>query len=139
VLAGGKAVEVVLVSENARTVYTDPVKVRQVVINLTSNAAKFTEAGRIEIQQSYDAIANAIVIRVIDSGIGIREEDVDRLFEAFTQLEDAKSKRHEGTGLGLTITRELIHLLGGAISVESEFGHGTTFTIRIPDQKEQHS
>jgi signal transduction histidine kinase len=137
VLAGAKPIEVVLVSESARTVFTDPVKVRQVIINLTSNAVKFTEAGRVVIEQWYDTVGRSIVIRVIDSGIGIRDEDVDRLFEAFTQLEDARSKSHEGTGLGLTITRELIHLLGGRISVESEFGRGTTFTVDIPDRKEQ--
>jgi signal transduction histidine kinase len=86
-------------------------------------------------EQSYDTTSDTVVIRVSDTGIGIRDEDVDRLFEAFTQFEDSKSKRHEGTGLGLTITRELLHLLGGAISVESRFGAGTIFTVRIPDRK----
>ena len=136
VLAGNKPVDVALVSEGERMMLTDPVKVRQVVVNLTSNAAKFTEAGRIVVEQSFDEASGSAVIRVIDSGIGIRQEDLDSLFEAFTQLEDAKSKRHEGTGLGLTITRELLHLLGGSITVESEFGRGSTFTVHIPDRKE---
>jgi signal transduction histidine kinase len=136
VLAGSKPVEITLAAERGRTIFSDPVKVRQVVINLASNAAKFTEAGRIIVEQTFDAEARTAVIRVRDSGIGIRAEDVDLLFEAFTQLEDAKSKRHEGSGLGLTITRELLHLLGGSIALESEFGRGTTFTVRIPDRKE---
>src|ERR1700682_4935552 len=136
VLAGNKPVDVALVSESQRMMVSDPVKVRQVVVNLTSNAAKFSEAGRIVVVQSFDDAAQEAVIRVSDCGIGIRQEDLDRLFEAFTQLEDSKSKRHEGTGLGLTITRELLHLLGGAITVESEFGRGSTFTVRIPDRKE---
>ena len=136
VLAGNKPVDVALISEGERAMVTDPVKVRQVVVNLTSNAAKFSESGRIVVEQTFDDAAQEAVIRVTDSGIGIRPEDLERLFEAFTQLEDAKSKRHEGTGLGLTITRELLHLLGGAIAVESEFGRGSTFTVRIPDRKE---
>jgi signal transduction histidine kinase len=135
VLVGGRPVEVLLFSDDRRTMVTDPVKMRQVLLNLTSNAAKFTEAGRIVMEQSYDTTSDTVVIRVSDTGIGIWDEDVDRLFEAFTQFEDSKSKRHEGTGLGLTITRELLHLLGGAISVESRFGAGTIFTVRIPDRK----
>ena len=136
VLAGGKPLEVVLAAESERVMTTDPVKVRQVVVNLTSNAAKFTDAGRIVVEQSFDDAAGQAVVRVTDSGIGIRPSDLHRLFEAFSQLEDAKSKRHEGTGLGLTITRELLHLLGGTIAVQSEFGRGSTFTVRIPDRKE---
>jgi signal transduction histidine kinase len=136
VLAGSKPVDVVLISEGERMMVSDPVKVRQVIVNLAGNAAKFTEAGRITVEQTFDEVECEAVIRVNDSGIGIRREDLDRLFQAFTQLEDAKSKRHEGTGLGLAITRELLHLLGGAISVESEFGRGTVFTLRIPDRKE---
>ncbi len=136
VLAGSKPVEIALSAERERTFFSDPVKVRQVVINLASNAAKFTEAGRIVVEQTFDASSRQAVIRVIDSGIGIRAEDLERLFEAFTQLEDAKSKRHEGSGLGLTITRELLHLLGGTMTVESEFGRGTTFTVHLPDRKD---
>jgi len=136
VLVGLKPVQVVLTAERERILWTDPVKLRQVIINLTSNAAKFTDTGRIEVRQSFDAVAGEVVISVVDSGIGIRPEDLERLFEAFTQLEDAKSKRHQGTGIGLTITRELLHLLGGTIAVQSEFTSGATFTVRIPYRKE---
>lgn len=134
ILAGQKPVEVVLAAEPRRVAVTDPVKLRQIVLNLTSNAAKFTDAGRVTVTQTYDR--GELVIAVADTGIGIRAEDRDRLFTAFTQLEDARSKRHDGTGLGLAITRELLHLLGGTIALESAPGRGTTFTIRIADRKE---
>jgi signal transduction histidine kinase len=133
VLIGSKPVDVILDAEPSRMMTTDPVKVRQILLNLTSNAAKFTDHGRIRIEQSW--AEECAVIRVVDSGIGIRREDQERLFEAFSQLEDAKSKRHQGTGLGLTITRELLDLVGGAIALESAFGAGTVFTVSIPDRK----
>jgi signal transduction histidine kinase len=133
VLIGAKPVDVTLDCESSRMMTTDPVKVRQIVINLASNAAKFTERGSVRISQTF--IEGCAVIFVADSGIGIRREDRDRLFQAFSQLEDAKSKRHDGTGLGLTITRELLDLLGGTVSLESAFGVGSTFSITIPDRE----
>jgi len=136
ILAGNKPVEVLLAAETRRVVVTDPVKLRQIVLNLTSNAAKFTDAGRIVVAQTYER--GELVIAVADTGIGIRAEDRDRLFTAFTQLEDARSKRHDGTGLGLTITLELLNLLGGTVGLESTPGRGTTFTVRIADRTEQN-
>jgi signal transduction histidine kinase len=133
VLIGSKPIDVILDSEPSRVMVTDPVKVRQILLNLTSNAAKFTDEGRIRIEQSFTE--DAAVIRVADTGIGIRREDQERLFEAFSQLEDAKSKRHQGTGLGLAITREMLDLVGGAIALESAFGAGTIFTVSIPNRK----
>ncbi len=135
ILVGNRPVDVTLETEGKRTMTTDPVKLRQIVLNLTSNAAKFTDSGSIRIRQSFHV--DHAVIDVIDTGIGIRAEDLERLFEAFSQLEDAKHKRHGGTGLGLAITRELLELLGGQIDVQSEIGLGATFTIRIPDMKER--
>ena len=73
-----------------------------------------------------------VMVSVRDTGIGIREEDLSRLFIAFNQLEDGKSKRYEGTGLGLTIAQNLLNLLGGAISIASKYGEGTTFTVHLP-------
>jgi signal transduction histidine kinase len=131
VLVGAKPVEVILDTEPQRTITTDPVKLRQIVLNLTSNAAKFTEAGRITIEQTFNG--RRVVVRVVDTGIGIRPEDRERMFDAFSQLEDARSKRHQGTGLGLTITKQMIDLLGGSIEVESEPGRGSIFTITIAD------
>jgi len=130
VLIGDRSVDVVLVAEPHGMFHSDPVKIRQILLNLMSNAAKFTEVGRITLQQTVEG--QTVTFHITDTGIGIREEDVERLFEAFSQLEDAKSKRHQGTGLGLTITKELVDLLGGSIELKSEFGTGTTFIARIP-------
>src|SRR5574341_792004 len=112
------------------TVMSDPVKVRQVLVNLTGNAAKFTENGSIVFALSLGG--RSASVSVIDTGIGIREEHLGRLFTAFSQIEDAKTKRHEGTGLGLLISRNMAELLGGAIAVTSVYGKGTTFTLTLP-------
>jgi signal transduction histidine kinase len=131
VLKGDKPVEVSLSArESELDMFTDPVKCRQILLNLMSNSAKFTDTGRITLSVEPDP--DHAVIEVSDTGLGIREDDLARLFAPFTQLEDARTKRHEGTGLGLTITRHLVDLLGGTIEVRSRFGEGTTFTVRIP-------
>ncbi len=133
VLLAGKPIEVrVDCGEDCLPVFTDPVKLRQVLTNLVSNAAKFTERGSIILGASREG-AN-LLLSVCDTGVGIRPEDLDKLFVAFAQLEDAKTKRHEGTGLGLTITREMLHLLGGAITVQSIQGRGSTFFVRLPQE-----
>jgi len=131
VLLGGRPVEVIVSTERlSELVTSDPVKVRQLLLNLASNAAKFTESGRIVLQQvSSDS---TITVSVSDSGSGIRTEDLAKLFIAFEQLEDAHTKRHGGTGLGLTITRELAQLLAGRVTVESTYGSGSTFTVQLP-------
>jgi signal transduction histidine kinase len=110
------------------TFRTDPVFVRRIVSNLLSNAVKFTDAGAVALAAEGDQ--GAIVIRVSDSGIGIRSEDVERLFRKFTQLEATKTKRHAGTGLGLAIVKRLVDELNGSVSVETHQGSGTTFIVR---------
>lgn len=131
VLLGGRPVEVIVSAElSSVTMTSDPVKLRQILLNLASNAAKFTEEGRIVLQQT--STDTTITVSVSDTGTGIRTEDLDKLFVAFNQLEDAHTKRHAGTGLGLTITRELAQMLGGHVVVESAYGVGTTFTVHIP-------
>lgn len=130
ILLGSKPVEVdVITHVNPLYIVSDPLKVRQILTNLLSNAAKFTEKGRIALSVQMEA--EGIKIIVSDTGIGIKEEDISRLFSAFTQLEDASTKRHEGTGLGLTITKNLIRMLGGSISVSSTYGKGTTFEVYL--------
>lgn len=109
---------------------SDPVKVRQILMNLAGNAAKFTEQGSIFFTVSRNI--HSVSISVIDSGIGIRKEHLEKLFLAFSQIEDAKTKRHEGTGLGLLIARSMARLLGGDLDVSSEFGKGSTFTVTLP-------
>lgn len=136
VLLGGKQVEVIVSTERASIeMVSDPVKVRQIVLNLASNAAKFTDEGRIAIQQITSG--DRIVVSVADTGTGIREEDLQKLFHAFSQLEDAHTKRHEGTGLGLAITKELATMLGGRVTVTSSWGRGSTFTVELPKEIEE--
>lgn len=131
VLAGTKPIEFEIVSsETSCPMYTDSVKVRQLVLNLVSNAVKFTESGRIAIRHSSEG--EFVSIDVTDTGSGIAPDDLGRLFIAFSQLEEAKTKRHEGTGLGLTITRQLAHLLGGSVAVQSTLGKGSCFSVQLP-------
>ena len=111
---------------------TDIVRLRQILINLVSNAAKFTEEGKISITLS--VIGSWMEIAVSDTGIGIKEEDLHKLFIAYGRIEDAKTKKREGTGLGLTISKNLAELLGGTIAVTSIYGKGTTFVVSLPIQ-----
>jgi len=111
---------------------TDNVRLRQILINLVSNAVKFTEEGTISITLS--VIGSRMEIAVSDTGIGIKEEDLHKLFIAYGRIEDAKTKKYGGTGLGLTISRNLAELLGGSISVTSIYGKGTTFVVSLPMQ-----
>jgi signal transduction histidine kinase len=114
--------------------HTDRTKLKQVLLNLLSNAIKFTPAGRIVIRaSSLPAAAEPTVrIAVEDSGIGIKPEHVDAIFEDFRQLDQSHTREFGGTGLGLSITRKLLQMLGGTIDVDSEFGRGTTFTVLLP-------
>ncbi len=115
--------------------YGDSGKIRQIIINLSNNAIKFTRQGQIFLSLAYEVTDDRkldLVIKVKDTGIGIKEEDLERIFEDFQQVDTKKNRNVEGSGLGLAITRSLIILLGGTISVESEYGVGTTFTVRLP-------
>jgi signal transduction histidine kinase len=111
-------------------VISDGQMLRQILTNLASNAAKFTEQGQVTIGAA--AAPNGLRLWVADTGLGIRDEDLARLFQPFGQLEDAQQKRHEGTGLGLVIARSMVNLLAGRIEVASCFGEGTTFTVHLP-------
>ncbi len=111
----------------------DVTKTRQILLNLLSNASKFTEGGRIRLSARPDpAEPLGVVIRVADEGIGMTEEQLGRLFTAFGQAEASTSKKYGGTGLGLVISQRFARMLGGDITVESEPGVGTTFTVRLP-------
>jgi signal transduction histidine kinase len=117
----------------------DPGKLRQIVYNLLSNAIKFTpEGGRVTL--SARAEGRNIVLAVADNGIGIAAEDRDVIFEKFRQAgipgqsADVLTREHQGTGLGLSIVRELARMLGGDVSLDSEPGRGSTFTVVIPQQ-----
>jgi signal transduction histidine kinase len=111
----------------------DPLRVRQALLNLASNACKFTEQGRVGIEAVRDRAEDGDWVRFIvtDTGIGIAPEDLAGIFEEFSQVRDTAG-RFGGTGLGLTISRRLCQLMGGDITAESTLGSGSTFTIRLP-------
>ena len=106
----------------------------QILINLTNNAIKFTEAGKVDlgVRTHAEEGQDSVTFEVTDTGVGILPEDQARLFAAFEQVGDPSSRPHEGTGLGLYISRKLAELLGGEIAFTSEFGAGTCFSVRIP-------
>jgi signal transduction histidine kinase/ActR/RegA family two-component response regulator len=109
----------------------DPVRVRQVLLNLASNAVKFTERGTVRIEVSRLDGAQ-LKISVTDSGIGIAAEQLDRLFRRFTQADSSTTRRYGGTGLGLAISKTLVELMGGTIGAQSHQGTGSTFWITLP-------
>ena len=109
---------------------TDPTKLRQILVNLLSNAVKFTQEGHVELAGR--VLENQVVLTVEDTGIGIGEEHLGRIFDPFWQVEQKATRRASGTGLGLTVSRRLANLLGGDVVVRSEVGKGTTFTATLP-------
>ena len=111
---------------------SDRQKVKQIVLNLLSNALKFTPAGSVTISAGYDAKARTVAIRVSDTGVGIAPEDQAKVFEDFRQLDSSPARGYGGTGLGLSICRRLSQMLGGTIDLESTPGRGSTFTLRLP-------
>jgi PAS domain S-box-containing protein len=111
---------------------SDRQKVKQVIVNLLSNALKFTHYGGIEIGVDFDAEARLASIAVVDTGIGIAPEHHDKIFEDFRQVDDSPSRQYGGTGLGLAICRRLASALGGRIMLQSTVGEGSTFTLTIP-------
>ncbi len=113
-------------------IIADQRKLKQIIFNLLSNAIKFTLAGGSVNVQARMADVDSLEISVTDTGIGIKAEDISKLFKAFTQLESAYTKKHEGTGIGLVLSRQLVELHGGRIWLESEIGVGSRFSFIIP-------
>ena len=112
---------------------TDMIKVRQALLNLLSNASKFTNHGKVRLEVSRErGSTDEYVFRISDTGIGMTAEQQSKLFEAFSQAEASTTRRFGGTGLGLAITRRFCEMMGGRIDVESEHGRGSTFTMRLP-------
>jgi signal transduction histidine kinase len=112
----------------------DPTKVRQVLFNLLSNAAKFTEQGAITLTAVRELSAGAPWVRVsvADTGIGIAHDTLPQLFEVFTQADDSSTRKYGGTGLGLAISRQYCEMMGGRITVTSVPGGGSTFVVCLP-------
>jgi signal transduction histidine kinase len=120
----------VSISEDVNEIYSDERRVGQILLNLINNAIKFTDKGFITIECK--TTDKGIVTKVTDTGIGIKKEDVSKLFKPFSQIDTGLTRNHEGTGLGLSICQKLIEKLEGTITVESEIGVGSTFTVILP-------
>jgi signal transduction histidine kinase len=115
----------------------DVTKLKQVLLNLLSNASKFTENGvvTLEVNEEYrPQLGTAIAFRVRDTGIGMTDEQMAKLFEAFTQADASTTRKYGGTGLGLAISRRFCQLMGGDIAVTSEYGRGSTFSVHLPSE-----
>ncbi|MCH9655931.1 MAG: PAS domain S-box protein [Planctomycetes bacterium] len=116
------------------TIYTDPTRLRQVLINIVGNAIKFTETGSVRIITRLENEAEdepKMRIEIVDDGIGIAEDKIENLFLPFTQADGSTTRKFGGTGLGLTISKRLVELLGGSISISSTVGKGSTFSVTI--------
>jgi CheY-like chemotaxis protein/signal transduction histidine kinase len=127
----GKEVEMrTVVNPGAELAFTDSLKLKQVLLNLCSNAAKFTDSG--EIVVTADAHGTMLVLTVEDTGSGVPADQLEHIFDKFRQVDGSPSRKVGGTGLGLAIVREVTQVLGGSVSVKSVFGRGTTFTVKLP-------
>ncbi len=129
---------VLTVSETVPSVlYGDEIRIRQVMLNIINNAIKYTEKGSVDVEIASTPLEGDMInlsIRVSDTGIGIRDEDKDKLFKSFQRLDQRKNRSIEGTGLGLHITMRLLNMMDGYVEVKSEYGKGSTFLVTIPQK-----
>lgn len=119
------------------SMYGDEVRIKQIITNLLTNAVKYTEKGTVKLsftQQVLDEDSIELIISVSDTGIGIAEENLPKLFNGFERFDTLRNKAIEGTGLGLAITKQLVEAMDGTIIVDSVYGEGSTFTVRIPQK-----
>lgn len=115
----------------------DEMRVRQIIVNLLTNAVKYTESGSVELNLDFEQTGDNTIllyISVRDTGIGIREENMPHLFESYRRIEEGRNTHIEGTGLGLAITKHLVSLMGGEINVESTYGRGSVFHVSLPQK-----
>ncbi|MBS0017900.1 MAG: PAS domain-containing protein [Arthrospira sp. SH-MAG29] len=134
--------QVYIAPEIPYSIIMDEVRLRQILFNIVGNSIKFTEFGSVkimaccsEVKQNYSYNSIYLKIAIADTGIGISPEDQHKIFDSFTQSEGQSNRKYGGTGLGLTITERLVHLLGGSIHLESQPNQGSTFTFDFPDVK----
>jgi len=133
-LAGEKGLELTCaISPEIEPIPGDRRRVEQILLNLISNAIKFTEKGSITIKCEPEG--DNVTIQVIDTGIGIKEEDTEMIFQAFQQIDLGLSRKYEGTGLGLSICKKLVELMGGKIRVASVWGSGSTISFSLPKER----
>jgi PAS domain S-box-containing protein len=116
--------------------HSDKRRVRQVLMNLLGNAIKFSDHGCVGVKAA--AVGGDLTVSVSDCGIGIRSEDIEKLFNPFKQIDMSSTKQYEGTGLGLYLCKKLLTILGGSMSVKSEYGRGSTFTFVLPMNREEN-
>ncbi len=123
----------IMIAPSVGQITGDRRRVEQILINLLNNAVKFTEQGQVHIESQVEE--TSLVTRVIDTGIGIRSEDIDALFKPFRQVDSGITRQYDGTGLGLSICKRLVETMGGRIWVESEWGKGSTFAFSLPIER----
>jgi len=121
---------VIDVSPDSPVIHSDRTKIKQVLLNLLSNAVKFTNRGRVSVE-AHQA-QGGVRIDVVDTGIGIRQSDLQAIWEDFRQVDQSRTREFGGTGLGLSITRKLLERLGGSVTVQSVYGEGSTFSVYLP-------
>jgi PAS domain S-box-containing protein len=134
VIAGTRLAVNRMLAPELPEIETDRQKVKQIVLNLLSNALKFTPEGSVEIRLEHERGSGEILIAVTDTGIGVAEENQKTIFEAFEQANSSYARRQGGTGLGLSICRRLAHILDGRITLVSRLGEGSTFTLYLPSK-----
>jgi CheY-like chemotaxis protein len=115
-----------------RVVTGDELRVRQILNNLVSNAIKFTDAGAVTVRATRAAGSDEVILEVTDTGVGIAEDQLERVFEAFVQADDSNTRRFGGSGLGLSIVSHLAEAMGGGVAAQSRLGEGSAFTVRLP-------
>lgn len=123
------------IGDDVSEMHGDQRRVEQIIINLLSNAVKFTDHG--EIKLDCHANDHSIILSVTDTGIGIKQENLGIIFDAFRQVDGGIARVQEGTGLGLNISKKLVEMMGGAIQVESELGKGSKFTVTLPQERKE--
>jgi signal transduction histidine kinase len=116
------------------TLHSDRQKVKQIVLNLLSNALKFTHEGSVQVSAEYEPATGSVSISVKDTGIGIAPEHMEKIFEDFQQVDSSPTRAYGGTGLGLSICRRLASMMGGRVTVQSTLGQGSTFTLHLPQR-----
>jgi len=134
-LAEGKGLELAFaMAPDMNAITGDSRRVEQILLNLLSNAIKFTEQGSVKVVCEEDA--ENVMFQVIDTGIGIKEEDRGKIFESFRQIDSGLTRKYDGTGLGLSISKRLVELMGGRIWITSAWGSGSTFGFTLPKERE---
>ena len=136
---GDKPLELFMESDTSvpRKLHGDAMRIRQVIINLANNAIKFTQKGSVRIVVSFEtgsADRTDMTVHIIDTGIGIKKEDMSKLFQSFQQVDSKRNRSVEGTGLGLAISRKLVEAMGGETGVDSVYGEGSDFWFRVPQK-----